>query len=230
MAAARMKPGLSSQYITSTYSVRFRTRSEPLAIMLGERVSAALLLILLLPALLAIAIAIYILSGRSPIVADLRIGTNGHPFWLLKLRTMWPAGGSRPRRFQWIERLATPAARTLKTAVDPRVTSPFAAFCRRHSIDELPQFWHVILGVMSYVGPRPLTAGELAEHYGLDAIEVLSRKPGLSGLWQVAGRSRLNYRQRKRLDLYLVRHSTTKLYFAILRRTATYVVKGKSAW
>jgi exopolysaccharide production protein ExoY len=225
-----MKPSLSSPPITSAYPVRFRTPWEPLAVQWGERVSAALLLVVMSPVLVVTAIAIYLLSGRSPIVADRRIGRNGHPFWMLKLRTMWPVGGFHPRQFQLMEHLATQISRGLKKNSDPRVTSKFAAFCRRHSMDELPQLWHVVRGTMSYVGPRPLTEGELKEHYGPDAQEILAKRPGLSGLWQVAGRSRLNYSQRKRLDLYLVRHSSLELYIAILRRTAIYVVSGKSAW
>jgi exopolysaccharide production protein ExoY len=223
---------LTSRPIISDYHVRIRTDSPPyyFAILLGEQISAALFLALLSPALLIVAAVVYAISGRSPLVADRRVGKNGHSFPMLKLRTMWPAGGHRPRQFRWIEYLQEQPARELKTAGDPRVTSSFAAFCRRHSIDELPQLWHVINGTMSYVGPRPVTADELREHYGIDACEVLAHRPGLSGLWQVTGRSRLSYRQRKRLDLYLVRHLSLALYLGILRRTAACVVKGKSAW
>jgi exopolysaccharide production protein ExoY len=83
---------------------------------------------------------------------------------------------------------------------------------------------------MSFVGPRPLTAGELNEHYGSDATEVLTALPGLTGLWQVLGRGRLSYPQRRRLDLRLLRRSSAGLYFAILRRTIGAVLYGKSAW
>jgi lipopolysaccharide/colanic/teichoic acid biosynthesis glycosyltransferase len=180
--------------------------------------------------MLALITTIFCLSGQAPFIGDLRAGRNGQLFWMFKLRTMWPKGGVRPRRFRWIEYLTGQSTRFLKTAGDPRVTSMFAAFCRRHSLDELPQFWHVLKGEMSFVGPRPVTMGELVEHYGSDATEVLGRRPGLSGLWQVMGRSRLSYRQRKRLDLYLVRNYSAGLYFAILGRTAWCVLKGNSAW
>jgi exopolysaccharide production protein ExoY len=199
------------------------------AIGAGERIFSALLLIALSPALLVIAITIYVISGRSPLIGDCRVARYGRRFWMLKLRTMWPRGGYRPRRFHWTEYLES-ESRGPKVVDDPRVTSGFAAFCRRHSIDELPQLWHVIDGTMSYVGPRPLTSGELEQHYGDDTWEVLAAKPGLSGLWQVLGRSRLSYRQRKRLDLRLVRHESFGLYLAILRRTVIGVLRGKSAW
>jgi exopolysaccharide production protein ExoY len=203
---------------------------HPFVVQLAERMTAALMLALLLPVLLVIALTIYFLSGRAPLVADRRVGRHGRAFWMLKLRTMWPRDGFARQRFCWIEYLVGELPRALKTANDPRVSNAFAAFCRKHSIDELPQLWHVIQGGMSYVGPRPLTAGELEEHYGDDAFEVLSAKPGLSGLWQVAGRSHLTYRQRKRLDLRLVRHASLGLYVAILRRTLVGVVRGRSAW
>jgi exopolysaccharide production protein ExoY len=197
---------------------------------LGERISAALILAALMPVLCVFALVIYFKSGRSAMIGDRRIGQHGRPFWTLKLRTMWPNAGYRPRRFGWIEYLHAESPRGPKIAGDARVTSAFAAFCRRHSIDELPQLWHVVEGRMSFVGPRPLTAMELDEHYGSDAAEVLERPPGLSGLWQVLGRSRLSYRQRKKLDLRLVRHASPRLYFAILRRTVAGVIKGTSAW
>jgi exopolysaccharide production protein ExoY len=182
------------------------------------------------PAFLVVAAAIFLLSRRSPLVADFRVGLNGCPFWMLKFRTMWPKGGYTSRQYKWIERLVRQDARPSKTVADPRVSSSFAAFCRRHSIDELPQLWNVVQGFMSFVGPRPVTSSELEAHYGADAGEVLASRPGLSGLWQVVGRSRLTYGQRRRLDLRLVRRLSPGLYFAILRRTVRCVINGKSAW
>jgi exopolysaccharide production protein ExoY len=195
-----------------------------------ERISAALLLALLFPLLVAVALAIFLLSGRPPLVADLRIGQHGIPFWMLKCRTMWPTKGARSGWTGLVETLKTGPVRGLKSAADPRITSSFASFCRRYSIDELPQLWHVVQGRMSYVGPRPLTAGELDRYYGREAAEVLSWRPGLTGLWQVTGRSRLTYRQRKRMDLRLVRHCSLGLYIAIVWRTLRTLPKGASAW
>jgi exopolysaccharide production protein ExoY len=189
-----------------------------------------ILLVVSTPLLLGLGAFIFVLSGQPPVIADRRVGRGGRPFWMFKLRTMWPANRVAPLKFQWIEYLTAPGERIRKSSRDPRVTSRFAAYCRRHSIDELLQLWHVIRGEMSYVGPRPVTIGELSQHYGLDAAEVLSMRPGLSGLWQVTGRSRLSYHQRKRLDLHLVRNYSARLYFAILRRTVWCVVRGESAW
>jgi len=194
-----------------------------------ERVAAALLFLALLPVILGSALAIRALSGRSPWIAHRRVGWQGSVLWMLKLRTMWPdheaqcAAGS----VEYIDDVEGPAG---KHAADPRVTHWFARFCRRHSIDELPQLWHVIAGEMSLVGPRPVTLTELRRFYGDDAEEVLGVKPGLAGLWQVSGRNRLTYAERRRLDLKLVRERSIRLYLRILLRTVPEVWSGENTW
>ena len=191
-----------------------------------EQLIALALMILLLPVLIAVGAITALLCKGAPLVAHRRIGRNGVPFWMLKFRTMWN-GGSTARGF--IERLGECHVPNIK-GDDPRVTSRFAAFCRKHSIDELPQFWHVVRGEMSLVGPRPVTAAEWDAHYGASAAEVLKLKPGLSGLWQTRGRNRLTYRQRRRLDLFLARHYCLLLYLRILGSTLPRVIAGRDAW
>jgi exopolysaccharide production protein ExoY len=193
-----------------------------------ERLAAVLLLILLSPLMLAVATAIFLLSRRGPLVAHNRIGWRGTPFAMLKFRTMWD-GGERCASFFSIENVGGFQAGA-KTADDPRITSGFAAFCRRYSLDELPQLWHVARGEMSLVGPRPLTIGELREHYGAAISEVLSLRPGLTGLWQSMGRSRLTYAQRRRLDLLLARRMSAGMYFAILARSVPKLLAGEDAY
>ncbi len=192
-----------------------------------ERVFAASALILLSPVLALVALCIWILSGSAPLVAHRRVGRLGELFWMLKFRTMWDGGG-RVRGF--IERLPDPAVPEKKTSGDARVTSEFARFCRKHSIDELPQLWHVATGEMSLVGPRPVTAAEWRKHYGDRSREVLRLKPGLTGLWQTRGRNRLTYRQRRRLDLFLARHYCLLLYLRILAGTVPRVIAGRDAF
>jgi lipopolysaccharide/colanic/teichoic acid biosynthesis glycosyltransferase len=147
---------------------------------------------------------------------------------MLKLRTMW--GGAARDGSGWIEHIDDDRGPELKSAADSRVTSHFARFCRRHSIDELPQFWHVISGEMSLVGPRPITERELHRYYGAHAAEVLRAKPGLAGLWQISGRNRLTYAERCRLDLRLIRERSIPLYCAILLRTMPEILHGKNSW
>jgi len=156
------------------------------------------------------------------------MGLNGEPFRILKLRTMWdsrPQGSTR-----WIEYLEDTNVPTIKGVPDPRVTSRLAAFCRRYSVDELPQLLQVVTGRMSLVGPRPLTLAELDTYYGTDCSELLSVRPGLTGLWQVMGRNRLTYPQRRRLDLFFVRKGGFGLYLRILLRTPARVLSGRDAW
>jgi len=194
----------------------------------AERILAFLLFVSLLPLLAAVAGIVYLLSGKAPLVAHNRVGRFGQPFWMLKFRTMWSAArGGGPRRF--VERLGDTPVPEWKGGADPRVTSRFGRFLRKYSIDELPQLWHVLTGEMSLVGPRPITRAEWDRYYGASAAEVLELKPGISGLWQIHGRNRLTYGQRRRLDIFLARHYCAWLYLRILARTVPQVLTGRNA-
>jgi exopolysaccharide production protein ExoY len=203
-----------------------------MAIAAAERFGAGTLLLALLPALSVAALLIVILSRRSPLIAHQRVGQRGRPIWVLKLRTMWNQNSKAFHFMELVEHLTGEMSCPVqaKTQSDPRVTSRFAALCRRYSIDEFPQLWHVVRGEMTLVGPRPLTRAELELHYGPAARELLGMKPGLSGLWQINGRSRLTYRQRRRLDLLMVRKWSASLYLHILLNTIPTVLTGKDAW
>ena len=198
------------------------------AVTVCERAAAVILLLLALPSLVVCALALGFLSRRTPLIAHRRVGWQGAPLWMLKLRTMW--GGGPKRRSGWVEHIDDDRGPELKDAEDSRVPSRVARFCRRHSIDELPQLWHVISGEMSLVGPRPITERELRLYYGEHSDEVLQAKPGLAGLWQISGRNRLTYAERCRLDLRLVRERSIPLYCAILLRTVPEVFRGKNSW
>lgn len=194
----------------------------------AERLTACALLAFCLPVLFIAAIIIVGLSRRSPFVAHQRVGHRGRLIWVLKLRTMWQ--GEPPGSFVLVHRLSAVEAPLLPPErKNMAVTSRFAAFCRRFSIDELPQLWQVVWGEMALVGPRPLTRHELDHHYGPCAPTVLSARPGLSGLWQISGRSRLTYAQRRRLDLFLVRKWSVSLYLRVLLITFPRVLAGKDA-
>jgi exopolysaccharide production protein ExoY len=144
---------------------------------------------------------------------------------------MWPRRQSASVEEKgWVQRIECDPPAGTKTRNDARVTSRFAQFCRQYSIDELPQFFHVVRGQMSLVGPRPLTRGELIQHYGARAGEILTLKPGLTGYWQTRGRSRLSYAERVALDLQLVRDFSTRVYLQLLLRTVPELVRGDNAW
>ncbi len=197
---------------------------------LAERGAGCLLLALSSPVIAASTLVVAALSRRSPFVAHRRVGQHGREFWVLKLRTMWTRGEPAPRERRWIEYIDATPIDNGKAASDPRITSQFAAFCRRHSIDEFPQLWHVARGEMSLVGPRPLTRAELVRHYGHRAAELVRVKPGLTGLWQVYGRSAVRFPQRTLMDLEMVRTLTPRMYLKILLRTLPEVISGKNAW
>ena len=206
-------------------SVRFQALD-----MLDWTVGAALFaasLLLIVPA----AIATRIFSRRSPFIAHLRIGKNGQTFWVWKLRTMWPrCQAASLEEKGWVQRIQCDPPFGIKCRNDSRVTSRFARFCRKYSIDELPQLFHVITGQMSLVGPRPLTRGELIHYYGDRANRILTLKPGLTGYWQTSGRSRLSYAERVALDLQLVRDLSTRVYLQLLLRTIPELIRGENAW
>jgi len=221
-------------YLASIPLVRQLTPASQLtwrAVGICERFASAALFAALSPVLAGSALAVSLLSGRTPLIAHRRVGFRGEPLWMLKLRTMWgqEQTGVR-RRSRWVEYVEDHAGPERKQTGDPRVTSRFARFCRRHSIDELPQLWHVVRGEMSLVGPRPVTAEELHRYYGASAEELLQVRPGLAGLWQISGRNRLTYSERKQLDLDLVRNRTLRLYLKILLRTIPEVWSGTNAW
>ena len=191
-----------------------------------ERVAGASLLLLASPVIAASAIAVSALSRRSPFIAHLRVGEGGEPLQVWKLRTMWTRQAPLPRERGWVEYIVAEAQGRRKDPQDERITSPFARFLRRHSIDELPQLWHVARGQMSLVGPRPLTRTEIEKYYGSRADELLSVKPGITGIWQTRGRSAVKFPERAEMDLELVNSLTPRAYFTILLRTPT----GALSW
>jgi len=197
----------------------------------SERLCAALLLAAASPVLCIGSAAVAFLSGRTPWIAHRRVGWRGNTLWMFKLRTMWDTSESSIAANPcWVEYVDDQGGPEQKNEIDARVRSRFARFCRRHSIDELPQLVHVLRGEMSLVGPRPLTETELARYYGPSTSEVLEAKPGLAGLWQVSGRNRLDYAERRRLDLLFVRSRSFWMYARILLRTIPEVWSGTNSW
>jgi len=162
-----------------------------------------------------------------------RLGRSKRPFTLLKFRTMYVNNCDRAHR-QYVTRLLSdgqPSAggqRGLyKLENDPRITA-VGAWLRRLSLDELPQLFNVLTGEMSLVGPRPVLAWE-AEMFGEQARRRFEVKPGITGLWQVSGRSKLSYREQLELDVEYVRRRSFGLDLAILAGTIPALFRGGSA-
>lgn len=189
-----------------------------------------MLLVAASPAIVASAGIISMLSRRSPFIAHQRVGEGGELLWMWKLRTMWRHQAPEGRERGWVEYIVEEPPQGPKNPSDRRVTSRFAKFIRRHSIDELPQLWHVARGEMSLVGPRPLTRTEVTRYYGARAGELLSVKPGITGIWQTRGRSAVKFPERAAMDLELVNSLTARTYCLILLRTLPALFHGKGAW
>jgi lipopolysaccharide/colanic/teichoic acid biosynthesis glycosyltransferase len=206
-----------------------RTSARWSIVWAGERIVALVLFLLMLPVMVAAGIVVVLLSRRSPLISHSRLGCGGRALQVLKLRTMWEQT-NLPWKLRFAERVVTHLSPEPKDSSDCRISSRFARLLRRFSIDELPQLWQVVRGDMALIGPRPVTFEEMAVYYGGDAGEVLSMKPGMTGLWQVRGRSRLSYRRRRRLDLFLVRRLSLRLYLFIVISTLHRVVLGKDSW
>ena len=118
--------------------------------------------------------------------------------------------------------------RDQKVADDPRV-GKFGRFLRRSSLDELPQFFNVLKGEMSLVGPRPVLPSEL-ERYGEHGASFLSLKPGITGMWQVSGRNNVSYEDRIKLDVYYVENWSLWLDMVIIGKTALILISRKGAY
>jgi undecaprenyl-phosphate galactose phosphotransferase len=191
---------------------------------------AAALMVPLVPILGAVALLLRLTSGPQVLVRHPRIGRNGEVFPCFKFRTMvldcdqvLAAHLERDEaaRREWQLRR--------KLTDDPRVT-PVGRLLRRSSLDELPQILNVLRGEMSLVGPRPVVQAELDEHYRGEAAHLYcSVRPGVTGLWQVSGRSRLAYHERVRLDVEYVRTASLALDLRILCRTPWVVLRARGA-
>ena len=201
-------------------------------------VGSSLLLIISSPLLAAIALAIKLTSKGEVIFKQERVGWLGSRFKCLKFRTMYTDNDPKIHR-EYVERLITGNGAegnesesgpvTYKITSDPRVT-PIGKFLRKTSLDEFPQFWNVLLGEMSLVGPRPALPYEFELYDDWHCRRVLEMKPGVTGLWQVSGRSRVSFDDMVRLDLRYSQCWSLWLDFKILLHTPHAALKGDGAF
>jgi exopolysaccharide production protein ExoY len=180
---------------------------------------SVILLALLAPVMLIITMLIYCTMGRPIFFAHERIGFNGTAFSCYKFRTM--VHDAKKRLDIYLENNPQACVEwrsTQKLRCDPRIT-PLGQLLRRSSLDELPQLINSLRGDMTCVGPRPITAEEI-KRYGSSARHYLRVRPGLSGLWQISGRSNTSYRYRVVLDRAYVASWSIRLDLYILVKTA----------
>jgi exopolysaccharide production protein ExoY len=180
------------------------------------------------PLMIALAIIIYASNPGPIFFVQQRIGLNGKSFACFKFRTMVVDAQERlarlleedpAARLEW--------ARDHKLRSDPRITS-VGRFLRKSSFDELPQFFNLINGTMSAVGPRPIVHAEIAR-YGRWFGDYCRVKPGITGLWQVSGRSDTTYRRRVALDVAYSRHRSIGLNFKIMLMTIPAVLAARGS-
>jgi exopolysaccharide biosynthesis polyprenyl glycosylphosphotransferase len=191
-----------------------------------DRAVAAIALALLSPMLIVLGVIVRCTSRGPAFYLQKRIGRNGVPFRMVKFRSMY-----RDADHRLPDLLAQNDAADgllFKMRDDPRVT-PVGRWLRRFSLDELPQLINVLTGAMSLVGPRPPLPSEVALYEGEVGRRLLV-KPGLTGLWQVSGRSDLSWEESVRLDLHYVENWTLGLDLQLLLRTARVVVKATGAY
>lgn len=196
------------------------------------------LLLLLSPALAAIALAIRFTSKGPAIFRQERLGQFGRSFKLLKFRTMFVDNDCQAHR-EYVQRYiagqevsnlaAANEPAIFKMRDDPRVTL-VGRFLRKTSLDELPQFWNVLIGEMSLVGPRPPLSYEFERYDIWHRRRVLEVKPGVTGLWQVSGRSRTRFDDMVRLDLRYLQSWSLWLDLKILAATPRAVFTGDGAY
>jgi exopolysaccharide biosynthesis polyprenyl glycosylphosphotransferase len=186
---------------------------------------AGLVAIVTMPIQAAVAVAILADSGGPVLHAQERIGKDGKPFTMHKFRSM--TNGAGKRKHELLDRNEKDGP-IFKMKSDPRVTK-VGRFLRRYSLDELPQIYNVLKGDMSLVGPRPPLPSEVAKYSDWDSRR-LSVTPGITGLWQVLGRSELTFDEMVSLDLNYIWNWSPWLDFSIMARTVGAVVHGKGAY
>ena len=194
---------------------------------LFDIVGSATLLVVCAPILLGCAVAVKAADGGPVIFRQKRVGRGGQEFGFLKLRSMVVDAETKLTALRGDEQDRGNAV-LFKMAEDPRITRP-GRFLRRYSLDELPQLWNVLRGEMSLVGPRPALPSEVSE-YDSDASRRLAVRPGITGLWQVSGRSDLSWDETVRLDLFYVDNWSFTQDIQILARTVKAVLAPSGAY
>lgn len=197
---------------------------------LFDIVFSSVVLLIGFPLFAAVALAIKLTSPGKIFYVQERIGRGGKPFFCYKFRTMYPDAEIR------LEELlkSDPGIRQewetgFKLKNDPRVT-PVGLFLRKSSLDELPQFWNVLRGELSVVGPRPVIKREIEHYYREKAAVILQVRPGLTGLWQISGRSDTSYDRRTALDIQYVQKRSFLFDLKIIAKTIPTMIFSKGAY
>ena len=191
-----------------------------------DRVAAVLVLLLTSPVLLVLALSVALTSRGGALFRQTRVGVDGRTFTMYKFRSMYRDAEQRLAGLQELNENAD--GLLFKMRNDPRIT-PAGKWLRRFSLDEVPQLINVVKGDMSLVGPRPPLPREVAQ-YGADVRRRLLVRPGLTGLWQISGRSDLSWEESVRLDLHYVENWSLALDAMIIWKTVFAVLRRRGAY
>jgi exopolysaccharide production protein ExoY len=183
------------------------------------------------PVFLLIALFIFVTAPGKVIYSHERIGRGGKPFRCYKFRSMYPDADHRLKDILAVNPLLREEWETnYKLKNDPRITT-FGSFLRKTSLDELPQFWNVLKGDLSVVGPRPVVKEEVEKYFSVKAHKILSIRPGLTGPWQVSGRSDIKcYQTRIQLDENYVDNLSFLLDLKLIIKTVPAMLFSKGAY
>lgn len=191
-------------------------------------VLSSVVLLVTVPLFLIIAVVIKLTSPGPVLFRQRRVGRGGEEFGMLKFRTMHPDSEERLRTDPALQDLFLRGSHKIPSRLDPRVTA-VGRLLRRLSLDELPQLLNVLCGDMSMVGPRPVQRTQLVRDYGLYASVYVALRPGLTGLWQTSGRSRVQFPERAELDSRYLQTCGPWVDAKIILRTPRAVVTGLGA-
>ena len=191
----------------------------------ADIIVALIIFIIGFPIWLCIALAIAISSPGGILYKQTRIGFAGRPFKVYKFRSMYKNADARLADLMKLNEAQGPL---FKIKDDPRIT-PIGRFLRHTSFDEIPQLFNVITGEMSLVGPRPALPHEVAQYDEFQRGR-LAVKPGMTGLWQIRGRSNISFDEGVLMDLYYIENWSLRLYFQTLLRTIPVVIFGRGAY
>lgn len=198
------------------------------AYLVAKRIMDLFLVLITLPLWLPlngiVALLIHFTSPGAPVMfKQLRTGKGGRRFYMYKFRTMVPDAEELKEQYAHLNELQWP---DFKITNDPRIT-PVGKFLRKTSLDEIPQFFNILKGEMSLVGPRPTSFGP--ETYELWHTSRLDAMPGLTGLWQIMGRAQLEFDDRLRLDIAYMERASLWLDINIILRTLIAVLDSRGA-
>lgn len=198
----------------------------------GKRVAdvvvALVLLLFTLPLFLILTVVIKLTSAGPVFFRQRRVGLGGRDFSMLKFRTMSVDSEERLRSDPALHELFLQGSHKIPSRLDPRVTR-VGRVLRRLSLDELPQLINVLTGDMSIVGPRPVERTQLERDYGAYEPAYVALRPGLTGLWQVSGRSKVQFPERAQLDSHYLHHCRPWEDAKIILRTPLAVITGAGA-